>query len=306
MAKRIGPHSGFQIIRTNGREGTRSARPRCRSLAVVSGKGGVGKTTLVANLAIALHRHGRKVLVVDGDLGMADLDLHLGMIPRHTLHDIVLGERTAQEVLVRTPDGINLLPGASGVPEMADLDELRCERLLRSVSEVEEGMDLILFDTAPGIHRTTLHFARAADDILIVTTPEPTALTNAYACFRVLASKKLIGQPWIVVNQAESAREAKQTAERIRETARRFLTIEPRFLGWILDDATVSDAVRKQEPLLRSCPGSAAARCIELLAKNWMNSLMPDPEGTALPGGFDGAHTFADQPEIPTRGLLQA
>ncbi len=306
MAKRTGRLTGFQVIQTKGREGARAVRPSARSLAVVSGKGGVGKTTLVANLAIALQQRGQKVLVVDGDFGMADLDLHLGMIPRHTLYDIVLGERTAQEVLVRTADGINLLPGASGVPEMADLDDLRCERLLRSVSEVEEGMDLILFDTAPGIHRTTLHLARAADDILIVTTPEPAALTDAYACFRVLASKKLTAQPWIVVNRAESAREAKQTAGRILETARRFLTLEPRFLGWILDDATVSAAVRKQEPLLRSCPGSAAARCIGQLAKNWMDSLTTDPEDTALPGGFDGTRMIDDQPEIPARGLLQA
>ncbi len=306
MAKQNDRTAGFRVIRAKGSERIRSSRPRSRSLAVVSGKGGVGKTTIVANLAIALHRRGQKVLVVDGDLGMADLDLHLGMIPRHTLYDIVLGERTAQEVLVRTPDGINLLPGASGVPEMADLDDLRCERLLQSVSEVEEGMDLILFDTAPGIHRTTLHLARAADDILIVTTPEPTALTDAYACFRVLASKKLAAQPWIVVNHAESAREARLTAERIRETARRFLTIEPRFLGWVLDDATVSTAVRKQEPLLRSCPGSAAARCIELLAKNWMESLTPDPEDTAIPGGFDEIPMIGNQPEVPIRGLLQA
>lgn len=306
MAKRNDRHSGFHVIRARGRENARALRPSARSLAVVSGKGGVGKTTLVANLAIALERRGQKVLVVDGDLGMADLDLHLGMIPRHTLYDIVLGERTAQEVLVRTPDGIHLLPGASGVPEMADLDDLRCERLLRSVSDVEQGMDLILFDTAPGIHRTTLHLARAADDIVIVTTPEPSSLTNAYACFRVLASKKLTAQPWIVVNQAETAREAKQTAERIRETARRFLTYEPRFLGWVLDDATVSASVRRQEPLLRSHPGSAAARCIELLAKNWMESLTPDPEDTALPGGFDEARTIGDRSESPTRGLLQA
>lgn len=306
MARRDNRHSGLRVIRAHGQESSRLERPRSRSLAVVSGKGGVGKTTIVANLAIALQRRGKKVLVVDGDLGMADLDLHLGMIPRHTLYDIVLGERTAQEVLVRTPDGIHLLPGASGVPEMADLDELRCERMLRSVSDVEEGMDLILFDTAPGIHRTTLHLARAADDVVIVTTPEPSSLTDAYACFRVLASKKLTAQPWIVVNQAQTAREAKQTAERIRETARRFLTLEPRFLGWIVDDAMVSTAVRRQEPLLRSCPGSAAARCIESLAKNWMDSLTPDPEDNAVPGGYDEAETLIDSPEIPTRGLLQA
>jgi len=141
---------------------------------------------------------------------------------------------------------------------------------------------------------------------VIVTTPEPTSLIDAYACFRVLVSKKLKAQPWIVVNQAQTAREAKETASRIRDTARRFLTCEPRFLGWILDDATVPTAIRKQEPLLRACPGSAAARCFEILARNWMESLTPDPEGTALPRGMDEAGTISNQPEIPTRGLLQA
>jgi flagellar biosynthesis protein FlhG len=285
----------FGIVRTTATERPVSARPHTRSIAIVSGKGGVGKTTLATNLAIALQRQGRKVLVVDGDLGMANVDLLLGLVPRYTLHDVVTGERTPEEILIRTEDGIHLMPGASGIEEMANLDDLRCERLLRSVAHVEGGMDLILIDTAPGIHRSTTHLARAADEVVVVTTPEPTSWADAYATLRVLTRKGPRGRqrdPWLVVNQARDAYEARATMARIRETSLRFLSIEPQFLGYVLEDPAVGSAVRRQEPVMRLFPSSPAASCIELLAQRLMTS--PDPEGHLAPSPSGGTE-FRDR-----------
>jgi flagellar biosynthesis protein FlhG len=287
-------NGGFEIVRGEGipgRETPVRARPRARTIAVVSGKGGVGKTTLVTNLAIALHREGCKVLVVDGDLGMANVDVFFGLIPKYTLHNVVLGERTAEEILIHTSDGVHLMPGSSGVEEMANLDDLRCERLLRSVTDVEEGMDLILIDTAPGLHRTTTHLARAADEVVIVTTPEPTSWADAYATLRTLRKRGPHQEPWLVVNQARDAYEAKATMSRIRETALRFLEIEPRFLGFVLEDPAVATSVRRQEPLLRLYPTCPAASCVQLLAQRLIAP--PDPEEENAPHDHRG-RSFAD------------
>lgn len=278
----------FGIVRTDACEQPGSVRPVTRSVAIVSGKGGVGKTTLVTNLAIALHREGLRVLVVDGDLGMANVDLLLGLVPRFTLHDVVVGERTPEEVLIRTEDGIHLLPGASGIEEMANLDDLRCERLLRCVATVEGGMDLILIDTAPGIHRSTTHLARAADDVIVVTTPEPSSWADAYATLRVLARKgprRPQPGPWLVVNQARDADEARATMARLCETSRRFLSIEPKALGYVLEDPAVGSAIRRQEPVLRLFPSCPASCCIELLAQRLITS--PDPGKDLAPRASD-------------------
>lgn len=273
----------LKLVQTGGSEPVIGRRPRARTVAVVSGKGGVGKTTLAVNLAVALRHRGVGVLLVDGDLGMGNADLLLGQVPRFTMHDLVLGERSAEEVLVTTRDGIRFLPGASGVEEMANLDELRCERLLCSLADVEEGIDLILIDTASGLHRTATHLARAADEIVIVTTPEPTAFTDAYATLRILKNRGLPGVPWIVVNQARHAAEARATAAKIRGVSKRFLSIEPELLGFVLDDASVGMAVRRQEPLLNLYPNSPAAGCIEQIAGRLIAPPEQEPEAAGDP-----------------------
>jgi flagellar biosynthesis protein FlhG len=274
----------LRLLQTGKRTPQPSRRPRTRSVAVVSGKGGVGKTTLIVNLAVAVRRLGKRVLLVDGDLGMGNADLLLGQIPRYTMHDVVLGERSAEEILLTTPDGIHLMPGSSGVEEMANLDELRCERLLCSISEIEHDLDLILIDTASGLHRTATHLARAADEILIVTTPEPTAFTDAYATLRVLRNHPGSAVPWIIVNQARDAGEARATAEKIRSVSKRFLTIEPQFLGFVLEDPAVGKAVRRQEPLMRLYPRSQAAGCIEGIAARLVAGPEEEPEIVCGPG----------------------
>jgi flagellar biosynthesis protein FlhG len=270
----------------NGRESKREGRgrPRVRSLAVVSGKGGVGKSLVVTNLAVALARLGKRVLLVDGDLSLANIDLLLGMIPRQNLGDVVFGAAAIEDVLIRTPSGVLLLPAASGTEELANLDDFRRESLIRELSKIERGCDRLLLDTAPGIGRQTVHFASAADSIWIVTTPEPTAFSDAYATLKVLSRRRRPERLGILVNRVRSREEARDTAERIRAVSRRFLGFEPEFVGHVEEDPAAGHAVLRQEPLLEIFPHSPAAACLQALAVRLLEEPMPpepisqDPE----------------------------
>jgi len=274
---RAGHLRDLRVVRTGGTEPGRLKRPRTHTVAVVSGKGGVGKTSLAANLALAIKQQGRNVLLVDGDWGMANVDLVLGLIPRFTLHDVVLGDCTSDEAMIETEDGIHVLPGVSGIEDMANLDDLRCERLLCSIADAEKSMDLILIDTSSGINRNTTHLARAADEIIIVTTPEPTARNDAYATLKVLTRNKLPGTPWIVVNQARTGQEARDTAERIRKVAKRYLEIDLGYLGYVVYDPAVGSSIQRQEPLMRIFPDAPGARCIARIAERMTAEPEPEP-----------------------------
>lgn len=266
-------------------DGRFTARPAIRSIAVTSGKGGVGKTSIATNLALACARRGRRVLLVDGDLSLANVDLLLGVVPSKNLGDVVFGRASIEEVVVDAEAGLRLLPSGSGVEELADLDDFRRERLLRELSRLEAETDLILLDTGSGIGRQTIHFARAADQIIVVTTPEPTAFSDAYATLKVLSRGRMRGRPGIVVNMAATAEEGKETERRIRLVAERFLRMKPEYLGHVLLDTAVGRAVRQQQPLLKAFPRSPAAACVENLADRLLGPGGPEP-AAADPDGY--------------------
>ncbi len=240
-------------------------RPSVRTIAVTSGKGGVGKSILMTNLAIACARRGQRVLLIDGDLSLANIDLLMGLIPKQNLADVVLGRASIEEVVLQTPSGVRLLPASSGTEEMADLDDFRRERLLRELSRLESSCDLILVDTAPGIAAQTVQLAVAAETVLILTTPEPTAFSDAYAMLKVLR-RKGCGDLSLVVNRCASAGEAKRTSRRVQAVARRFLDYLPDYLGHVPEDPAVFASAMRQEPLLSIFPHSPAAQAIESLA----------------------------------------
>lgn len=261
-------------------------RPRVRSIALTSGKGGVGKTSIATNLAIAFARQGRRVLLVDGDLSLGNVDLLLGVVPTRNLGDVIFGRASIEEVVLKTVDGVLLLPSASGVEELADLDDFRRERLFRELARLEDSAELILLDTGSGIGRQTIHLARAADQVVVVTTPEPTAFSDAYATLKVLSRGRINGRPGIVVNMAATPEEGRETERRIRLVAERFLRLKPEYLGHVLLDTAVGRAVRGQLPLLKAFPRSPAAACIEDLAARLISE-PPAPEtGEAEPEGF--------------------
>jgi len=282
------PHRGGAARNRPGRskEGGIPARSSLLSIAITSGKGGVGKTSLATNLAIAFARRGRRVLLVDGDLAMANVDLMLGVVPQKNLGDVVFGRAAIEEVVLTTADGVRVLPSGSGVEELADLDDFRRERLLRELSKLEAEADLILLDTGSGVGRQTIHFARAADRTVIVTTPEPTAFSDAYATLKVLSRGRLRGRPGVVVNMAATPEEGRETERRIRVVAERFLRLKPEYLGHVLLDASMGKAVRRQQPVVKAFPRSPAAACIEELASRLLGDAEPPEPLEASPDGY--------------------
>jgi flagellar biosynthesis protein FlhG len=270
-----------------------SARPRRRIVAVTSGKGGVGKTNIVTNLAIALARQGIRVLVVDGDLGLANVDLLLGIAPQYDLQDVILGSRTVADVVLEGPDGIRILPASSGVEELANLDEYRTEVLIRSLAELERDVDLILIDCPSGIGRNAVSLAQVADPILVVTTPEPTAFSDAYAMIKVLSRRSIRCVPALVVNEAASEEEATAIARRVGSVAKRFLNLDIEYWGAVLADESVPKSVLRQEPFLSTYPYSPAAAGIHQLARRVLG--MAPKATTPEPGPF----TVVTSDEVP-------
>lgn len=244
-----------------------AAKVRTRVLAIASGKGGVGKTNLAVNLAIALARDGKQVAVLDADLGLANVDVLLGLVPRWTLQHVVSGERTIDEVLVRGPGGIWVIPGGSGLEELANLSEERRRALIDSLATLDGRFDVLLIDVAAGVSEGVSSFLRAAAEILVVTTPEPTAITDAYAVVK-LASQGGGGTTLhLVVNQTDDGREGGQVGRKIQTVARQFLGVDLELLGHVPSDSAVPKAVRGQVPLLVAYPNALASRRIVELAR---------------------------------------
>jgi len=255
--------------------------PRCRTLAVTSGKGGVGKSHVALNLAVALAQQGQRVCLIDGNLGLGNLDLLCGVNGYWNLSHVVTGARRLDDVILEGPAGIHLVPGASGIVDLADCPPAVQRQLLRELQRLESGHDVLLIDTGSGIHQLVRQFARAADDVLIVTTPEPTAIADAYATIKALGGAGPLTEPpnelHVVVNQAESATQAEQILERLRHTARTFLGRQLSRGGWLPLDPAVPAAVRCRRPFLEQFPASPISRAVRVLAAGWL------PETSARP-----------------------
>jgi flagellar biosynthesis protein FlhG len=252
-------------------------RPRLRTVVVASGKGGVGKSSLSANLAVALGERGVRVLLLDADFGQANLDLLLGVHPRWDLQHVLSGEKTIEEIVVDGPAGVRLVPAASGVPELADLDDYRREVVLRGLGPLAASADLLIVDTASGVSRHVTDFCHVADETVIVTTPELPAFSDAYGLVKLLAQRGIARAPHLLVNMATSAEEAEETTHRIRLVARRFLRLEVDSWGHVPFDPAVARAVRNQEPVVTAFPQSPAALAYRSIAGRIASGLRPDP-----------------------------
>jgi flagellar biosynthesis protein FlhG len=256
---------------------SRWTRPHVRTLAIASGKGGVGKSNLAANLAVALGELGARVLLLDADIAQANLDLLLGVNPRYDLQHVLSGDKSLEEIVVQGPRGVSLVPASSGVPELAELDDYRLECLIRGLGNLESNADIILIDVASGTSRQVLTFCLAADEVVIVTTPEMPAFSDAYAMIKLLQQRGLTRPPHLVVNAAGSADEAEEVAHRLRLVSRRFLKLEPEMWGHVPFDAAIPRAVRRQEPVVTAFPRSPAATAYRALAARlWETSADPD------------------------------
>ncbi|MBU1220542.1 MinD/ParA family protein [Myxococcota bacterium] len=235
-------------------------------IAVTSGKGGVGKTNISANIALTWAGEGYRVLAVDCDLGLANMDLILGVIPQFTLKDVLLNDLPVTEAITHTAMGVDLLPAAAGEEDLANLHpdkQLSFAQLLKGL----RGMyDYIILDTGAGVHSNVTHIAALADYVLIVTTVEPTALSSAYAMIKILGNEKQPKTIGVVLNMASSGREGLSAWQALTSLTRRFLGTEPEYLGHIYQDSAVPKAVQKTYPLVKIYPRSPSARCIQATA----------------------------------------
>lgn len=282
-----GEKRGLKVVKAHGPQTTdhpaRWSRPHVRTLVLASGKGGVGKSNLAANLAVALGARGARVLLVDADLAQANLDILLGVHPRFDLQHVLSGEKTPEEIVVAGPENVRLVPAAFGVPELAELDDYRRECLLRGISQLENDVDLVLIDTASGVTRQLTSFCLAADEVLIVTTPEMPAFSDAYALIKLLQQQGLSHPPHLLVNQVDSEEEGEETAHRIRLVARRFLRMEIDSWGFVPFDPSIPRAVRRQEPVVTAFPQSPAALAYRALAARLWSLPEPEPTPRATP-----------------------
>lgn len=237
-----------------------------RVITVTSGKGGVGKTNITVNLAIVLSKMGYKVAILDVDFGFANVDVMLGISAKHTLLELIRGERNIFEVLNDGPYNIQFLSGGSGVEELIQLDKEHVGEFISNISLLDNIFDVILIDTGAGLSRNIMSFILAADEVLLVTTPEPTAITDAYAMIKMISRQDKHRIVKLVVNKAESYKEANEILDKLLMVSDKFLSFKLQKIGYILEDECIPKAVRQQKPFCISYPKSQASHQITQLA----------------------------------------
>ena len=238
-----------------------------RVLSVTSGKGGVGKTNIAANLAYLLSQRKKKTLVLDADTGLANIDVILGINAPYNLYHVLKGEKSLREALVNGPGGIKILPSSSGIPEMTDLSRGQKLTLVDELNTLNDSLDFMVIDTGAGISANVMYFNMAAKEIVVVTTPEPTAMTDAYALIKVLYQRHAKRRFRLIVNMVRNASEAKEVYVRLSRATDHFLNLTIEYLGYIVLDEKVKDAVRQQKVLAELYPQSPATRCLEKIAE---------------------------------------
>lgn len=259
-------------------------RTLSRLIAITSGKGGVGKTVLAINLAVALAGLGKKVCIVDGDLGTANVDILLNLLPKYNLSHLVEGSMGALDILLDGPGGIKVLPGASGLAELTVLGQHQIRHLLEGLSPLDEAMDFILLDTGAGLGKRVTDFLMAARQAIVITTPEPHAITDAYALIKVLRGLGGETQLLLVVNMAANQREARLIADKMRFAAKEFLDYDLKYLGFVPEDPSVPRAVRRQVDVMTHYGRSRAAEEIKQLAGRLAQLQVDTGGGTGLVG----------------------
>ncbi len=240
---------------------------RARVLAVTSGKGGVGKTNFTINLGITLARAGKKVVILDADLGLANIDVILGSIPKYTFVDLMETDLPIERVMSTGPEGIRVISGASGIEGLIDMSAENVERLTKRFSEIGDYADFILIDTGAGISKSVLSFVLAADEVLVISTPEPTSITDAYAVIKAIGNQQRDKSIQLLINKVRDRNQCDEVYRKLQKVGRAFLKMEIGLLGYIREDPHVVKAVYSQNPFSVKYPSSQAAKDLKTVAE---------------------------------------
>ncbi|MFP4010147.1 MAG: MinD/ParA family protein [Spirochaetaceae bacterium] len=248
------------------------SQSKTRIITIASGKGGVGKTNIATNLAIGYAQLGKKVVLMDADLGLANVNVVLGIIPKYNLYHVIRKQKSMSEVIMDTNYGIRIVAGASGFAKIANLGEEERRNFVDELAHLENA-DVIIIDTSAGVSNNVLSFVAAADEAIIVTTPEPTAITDAYGIIKIVATEidNLNLDLKLIVNRVKSVTEGKKVAERVINIAGQFLNLKVDYLGYVYEDPSVHQAVLKQKPFAASDPDGKAAICVKHIVSRLEN-----------------------------------
>jgi len=253
--------------RTNNNQGFDKAKHPVQVIAVTSGKGGVGKTNVSANLATAMTASGKKVMLLDADMGLANLDVMLGLKPIHNLSHVISGEKTLKEIIIEGPGGIKIIPAASGVKLMTELGPMQHAGLIHAFSELTDDIDVLIVDTAAGIADSVVNFCRAAQEVVVVVCDEPTSLVDAFALMKVLNRDHGVGRFQILSNMTHSSQEGRELYTKLLNVTDKYLDLTANYMGGVPYDDYLRKAVKKQRPVVAAYPRSRAALAFKNLAQ---------------------------------------
>lgn len=251
-----------------------------RIIAVSSGKGGVGKTNFTVNTAIALSKMNKRVTVIDADLGLANIDILLGLVPKYTLTHVLRNEKVIEDIILKGPNDIKIISGGSGVMDLVNLSSNELDALIKTFEYLNDDSDFILIDTGAGLNQSVLSFIQAAQELIVVVTSDPTSITDAYALIKNI--KHLNIPIKIVVNRVESNKEGHEVFHKLNSATTKFLNFEMDNLGFVYEDPCVKKSVRNQIPFIVGFPNALATKGIELIA----NTLLHNSDFTQPEGGF--------------------
>ena len=242
-----------------------------RVIAITSGKGGVGKTSIVGNLGYAFAKLGKKVLILDADLGLGNLDVLLGLAPKYNLSHVILGERKIDEILVEGPGKMNILPASSGIQELTNLNKDQKIEILTQLDLLIDSVDVLFIDTAAGISSNVMDFNATAQEVVVVVSPEPTSITDAYALMKVLSLKYSGKACKLIVNMVRRPEEGREVFRQLQIVTDRFLDINIEYLGYVLFDGKVTKGVKTQKIVSELYPDTPASRCFADISRKIAN-----------------------------------
>ncbi|MBU3126629.1 MinD/ParA family protein [Clostridium tagluense] len=255
-----------------------------RIITVTSGKGGVGKSNIVVNLSIALQKMGRKVMIFDADIGMGNDDIIMGCSSRYNVFDVISNGKEIEDVVINGPFGVKLLPGGSAIMKVEDLTEIQRNVFLNKLTALT-GLDYIIMDTGAGVNKSVLGFIACCEDLIIVTTPEPTSLTDAYSLLKAVKHFKIKDSAKVIVNRSLDNNEANMTFNKFNNAVTKFLDMKLEYLGKIGEDKKLAYAVRAQQPVIVSYPTSESARDINNIASK-IEGMNDNTSGIGIEGLF--------------------